>query len=152
MRIYLVYLTLSVLASSFPSRSAPSFKYDIIGVIQLSSPSTWYTSGKSMLGSYWISSNSSTTSLAEASFVKASASMFSSLGIWKNSISLNFFTRRTTLLRYFFIRSSLASHVPFTWPMTNWESPKTRTDPASTDLASSNPLIRASYSASLLVV
>ena len=57
-----------------------------------------------------------------------------------------------TLLKYFFIHSSLASHVPFTWPITNCESPWTRTKSASSDLANSKPWSKASYLASLLVV
>ena len=74
----------------------------------------------------------------------------SSHGIWMKLVSLNLFTRRLTLLRYFFIRSSLASYVPFTWPITNWESPWTNFDSAPRDFANSNPLRKASYSTSLL--
>ena len=77
--------------------------------------------------------------------------MFSFLGIWTKSAFLNFFTSYNTLSRYLLIRSSLASHVPFIWPMTNWESHRTSIDFASTDLANSSPLKRASYSTSLLV-
>ena len=65
--------------------------------------------------------------------------------------SLNFFTSCNTLSKYFFIRSSFASYVPFIWPITNKEFPRTSTDFASTDLANSSPLSRASYSTSLLV-
>ena len=47
-----------------------------------------------------------------------------------------------TLPKYFFIHSSLASHVPFTWPITNYESPWTRTEFTPSDLANSKPWIR----------
>ena len=57
-----------------------------------------------------------------------------------------------TFPKYFFICSSLASHVPFTWPITNWESPWTRTESAPSDFTSYKPWSRTLYSASLLVV
>ena len=59
---------------------------------------------------------------------------------------------RFTLLRYFLIWCFLASHIPFTWLIINWESPWMTADSTFKDLANSNPIRRVSYSASLLVV
>ena len=147
MRTYLAALILNLLASSLSSGSLP-----YIRVIQFSSPLTWCISGRSMVDMYWTFSYSSIASLGKAAFAKMSASMFSSLGSWTKLASLNFLTSCFTVLRYYFIRSSSASHVPFTWLIINYESPWTTTDSAPKDLANSNPLRRASYSASLLVV
>lgn len=56
------------------------------------------------------------------------------------------------LPKFLFICSSLAFHIPFTWPMIFCESPWITTNLAPNALAKSKLLIRVSYSALLLVV
>ena len=78
--------------------------------------------------------------------------MFSSLGTYWNSVVVKPLMHYFTLPKYFFICYSLTSHISFTWPITSYESPRTRTESAPSDLANSKPCSRASYSASLLVI
>ena len=106
----------------------------------------------SILGIYWTLTWSLAISSIDAILAKAFASTFSSLGICWNYAVMKPLMHCLTLFKYFFIHSSLVSHVPFTWPITNCESPWTRTESAPSDFANSKPWGRASCSASLLVV
>lgn len=116
------------------------------------SPSIWFTTRISILGIYWTLIWSPSISSINAVLAKASTFAFSSLDICWNRVVMNLLMHYLTLFKYFFICFSLASHIPFTWPITNCESPQTRIESALSDSANSKPWSRALYSSLLLVV
>ena len=115
------------------------------------SPSTYCTSRISILGIYRISIFPSIMSSVEEALARLPASAFSPLRTWINSTFMKAIIQFLTLFRYFFIRSSFVSQVPFTWPMTSYESLWTTTESTPIALAKFKPMMRASYSALLLV-
>ena len=105
-----------------------------------------------MLGIYLTLIWSSIKSSTKATLTRLLAFVFSSLEILWNFAVVKPLMQCLTLLKYLFIHSSLASHVPFTWPMISCEFPWMTTNLTPNALAKSKPLMRALYSVSLFVV
>ena len=94
----------------------------------------------------------SVASSEEASFAKASASVFCSRGTWTRVTSSNQFMAFLTSSRYLVILSSLALYSLLTCPTINCESLWILSLVAPSSLAILRLVSRASYSASLFVV
>ena len=81
---------------------------------------------------------------------KASTCMFSVRGILLITYSFSWFKMSRTLVKYWDIRSSLASYFPWICPTTSWESLQISSLDAESASVRFNPDMMASYSVSLL--
>ena len=132
------------LASSVSWGRCPSWRNDMIGVIQLFV--LWITSvgTSSMLGCFWISTVKfllSPHSSNDASFEISLASTFWFLGTCTNSTSSNSRVKCLVSLRYFYILSSFASYSPLIYSTTSFESLWINRFFAPSALPSLNPVI-----------